>query len=338
MMLIVLSHIIGKSFDFGGECGVAFFFVLSGFVLSLAYGPRIHNGTFHTGPFVRRQLLKFYPLHLLTAAAILAMDARLGEYVEWYRLLPNLLLLQSWIPIDRFFFVANGSSWFLCNILFYYIIFRWLFLHLTNASTKKLSAEAFIILTLYVLLTNTVPDEKVNAILYTSPIVRLIDFSLGILLCRAYRSMSTQSLRTWLQSRSLPTATIIEAAAVAVVVITALAYPSVSPRVRCASLYWPLAFSVIFLFAVDDVRGGLITRWLQLPWMQWLGSISFEVYLLHMIVMRLSQSTYLLLGHDDLLPLGWSIAINVPLIIVSSWLVKKYFVDKVYGKLKNHVI
>ena len=37
IMLVVLSHYIGTSFDFGGECGVSFFFVLSGFVLSLAY-------------------------------------------------------------------------------------------------------------------------------------------------------------------------------------------------------------------------------------------------------------------------------------------------------------
>ena len=41
IMLVVLSHYIGSSFDFGGECGVSFFFMLSGFVLSLAYSERI---------------------------------------------------------------------------------------------------------------------------------------------------------------------------------------------------------------------------------------------------------------------------------------------------------
>ena len=34
IMLIVMSHIIGRSFDFGGECGVSFFFMLSGYILS----------------------------------------------------------------------------------------------------------------------------------------------------------------------------------------------------------------------------------------------------------------------------------------------------------------
>ena len=48
IMLVVLSHYIGSSFDFGGECGVSFFFILSGFVLSLAYSGKIADGTFIT--------------------------------------------------------------------------------------------------------------------------------------------------------------------------------------------------------------------------------------------------------------------------------------------------
>lgn len=44
-MLVVMSHIIGKAFDFGGECGVSFFFVLSGFVLSYAYGEKVRDGS-----------------------------------------------------------------------------------------------------------------------------------------------------------------------------------------------------------------------------------------------------------------------------------------------------
>ena len=77
IMLIVFSHIIGKSFDFGGECGVSFFFMLSGFVLSLAYGRKVEERQFSTRSFVLRQLLKFYPLHILMLMAFVALPVPL---------------------------------------------------------------------------------------------------------------------------------------------------------------------------------------------------------------------------------------------------------------------
>ena len=68
VMLIFLSHFDYKdihALDAGGDCGVAFFFLLSGFVLSLGYGPQISEGSFSFGRFLKRRLLKCYPLHIL---------------------------------------------------------------------------------------------------------------------------------------------------------------------------------------------------------------------------------------------------------------------------------
>ncbi|MBQ8047660.1 MAG: acyltransferase [Prevotella sp.] len=338
IMLIVLSHIIGKSFDFGGECGVSFFFVLSGFVLFLAYGCKVMEGSFRTRPFVCKQLLKFYPLHLLTMAVILLMDARIGRYTEWYRLLPNVFLVQSWIPIDRFFFVANGSSWFLCDVLFFYVVFRKLFLQLNHATVKQLATAGILLLGAYVLLAFSIPEGKVNALLYASPATRIIEFVVGILLFRAWQSASSGRIRQWLQSRSTGMSTLVELAITAVIVAAAVAYPHLSPRIRCASLYWPIAPAVVFVFATIDRNGGLVTRLLHQPWMVWLGNISFEIYLLHMIVIRITQSVYLQMGMEGLMPAGWSIAVNTVLTILLAYPVKKYFVDKIYGKLINRVI
>ena len=53
ILLVFMSHITWASisFDFGGECGVSFFFILSGFVLSVGYGTRIENGEFRNRQF-----------------------------------------------------------------------------------------------------------------------------------------------------------------------------------------------------------------------------------------------------------------------------------------------
>ena len=186
IMLVVFSHIYGKAFDFGGECGVAFFFMLSGFILSYAYGQKVVDGTFRTLPFIKKQLTKFYPLHLLTFAIMVVLDARLGRFYEWYRLLPNALLLQSWFPDDSFFFVANGSSWFLSDLIFFYVVFAVAFRLLTTLSLRRLSLLVLVVLAAYMLLAFSVPLWKVNAVLYASPATRLIDFCIGILCYRFY--------------------------------------------------------------------------------------------------------------------------------------------------------
>ncbi|HCC87982.1 MAG TPA: acyltransferase, partial [Prevotella sp.] len=66
ILLIVLSHVVGRSFDFGGESGVCLFFVISGFVLSLAYTGKVGDGLFDSKRFIVRQLVKFYPLTLVS--------------------------------------------------------------------------------------------------------------------------------------------------------------------------------------------------------------------------------------------------------------------------------
>jgi len=66
-MLVVMSHIIGKSFDFGGESGVSFFFILSGFILSYAYGKKVAEGTFGTKAFIKKRYS--YKVGYLTTAS-----------------------------------------------------------------------------------------------------------------------------------------------------------------------------------------------------------------------------------------------------------------------------
>ena len=63
---ILVSHLLGHKYStFGlGEYGVDGFFVLSGFVLSVAYGHKIDKSLFSTRYFFIKQWLKLYPLHI----------------------------------------------------------------------------------------------------------------------------------------------------------------------------------------------------------------------------------------------------------------------------------
>ena len=184
IMLVVFSHFYGKVFDFGGECGVSFFFMLSGFIISYAYATKVEKGTFQHKRFLVRQLLKFYPLHVLTFIIMVVLDARLGHFFSWDKLLANLLLLQSWVPSDEFYFVANGLSWFLSDLVFFYLMFPVVLRLLMHVSRQMLAVTTVVVVVLYAILAASIPHELVNPLLYASPLTRLIDFAIGILLYR----------------------------------------------------------------------------------------------------------------------------------------------------------
>lgn len=349
ILLVVLSHIYGQPFDFGGECGVSFFFVLSGFILSYAYGKKVTEGTFRTVPFLKKRLTKLYPLHLLTFLIMVVLDARLGRFLEWYRLLANVLLLQSWIPDDSFFFAANGSSWFLSDLLFFYFVFAAMFKLLTSLPLHRLAMLMVAVLAVYMVLAMSIPLWKVNDVLYASPLTRLIDFCLGILCFRLYASQGQRGdcnagkrcplwwrFRPWLQSLSPMALTAIELSLVVVVVLSFFVYEEMTLRLRCAALFWLYLPLFLYVYVEADRLKGAVTKLLHLPFMQWLGNISFELYLTHGVVLRLLWSVMLSRGYGEethtVLPV---VIFTVVLTIVVAWVTKRCFVDPVGRWLRS---
>lgn len=334
IMLIVFSHIIGKRFDFGGECGVSFFFMLSGFVLSLAYKQKVVTRQFSTRFFVLRQMLKFYPLHILMLVVFVILDARLGYFYDWQHLLPNILLLQSWIPLDEYYFVANGSSWFLCDIIFFYLVFCWACRLLNSMRISLLLLLGAVVLVLYGLLAFSIPIGAVNSILYASPATRLIDFCVGVLLCRLYRSEVVLAWNRQMKERSTTLVTFWEVCLVALLVASFFAYELMPLCLRCVALFWLVIPPVLLFFAISDSQGGFITRFLRHPVLLWFGSISLEIFLVHMLAFRVINSIWLSMGFTSGMLL---VIVELMALFPVAWLTKRFFVDKIYVSLIKYV-
>ena len=299
IILVVLSHYIGSSFDFGGECGVSFFFMLSGFVLSLAYSERIAKGSFSTKPFVVKQWIKIYPLHILTFIVMFALDIRLEKYCDITAVIANILLLQSWVPADSFYFVANSPSWFLCDILFFYVVFSSLNKYILCSDNRKLLAISLVVILLYICLMAVLPTYLVNPILYANPLTRLLDFIVGIMLYKLYISDNGIALRDKLNGKSFFTVSLMELSIILLVVITAIVYPHLPQRVRTVSIFWLAIPLFIFFFAMTDKHSGVISRFLQGKTMLWLGNISFSIYIIHAPVLRIFNSISVHTGIAD---------------------------------------
>lgn len=110
----------------------------------------------------------------------------------------------------------------------------------------------------YIALTMIIEEDKSADYIYAAPPFRMIDFCLGILLYRFYRSekgkqvyaLITTQFTTWQA----------HIADVAIVLLsTGMYYLSIytNPNFRCAALYWlPAVVSIFYFVASDQGKGG----------------------------------------------------------------------------------
>ncbi len=334
---ILVSHLLGHRYSTFGldEYGVVGFFVLSGFVLSVAYGRKIDSNQFHTRQFFLKQWLKLYPLHILTFILAIFYEAHYGKYYDWYQLIPPVFMLQSWIPNETFHYIPNASSWSLGGFFFYYLLFSSLYVFFTRLPLRRLIPTLALLVIGYVAVMMSVPEEYVYPFLYLSPLMRLPDFMLGIVLYRLFHSDYGNGIKNRLGQCSVGLITMIELLVLIAPVISFLLYPYLNHAFRCVSLFWLFVGAQLLLFSWNDDSGGLVTKVLHSRPFTFLGSISFEIYLIHMFIVPSSCSMAVRLGFFEhgIVPL----LIATPIVVVLSYLAKRFVVDKTYYFLIKYV-
>src|SRR6476619_697205 len=111
--MVVAHHYFGFK---AGYSGVSFFYVLSGYVLTLNYRDKVGtwSGRWH---FWWKRVARIYPLHVLTL--VISIPIALSR-TGW---LVNLALLQSWVPKASFYSSFNAPAWSISNEAFFYATF-----------------------------------------------------------------------------------------------------------------------------------------------------------------------------------------------------------------------
>ena len=301
IMMIFMSHFAYRGigpFDAGGDCGVAFFFMLSGFVVSLGYGRQIREGSFRYGSFLRKRLLKLYPVHLLCLLFWLIVSKNVIDG----RVVLNLLLLQSWIPNPEYYFSCNSVSWFLSCLLFCYFLFPWAY--------KRVSwGWVVAVLVAYVVIFLLTPYEKVNAILYVNPLIRFVDFYIGMVLCRVYEkgySLSGVVWAEWLLFLAL--------------MVLLVAYPYVDEKLRNAPLYWLVLVPILLVFSKEQ---GPLSRLLKTRPLLMLASLSMPVFMTHQMLIGILQ--HRLPG----MPVVLMLFLCIFVVLVVSWFIDRFVLRQI---------
>ncbi|MFJ8435174.1 acyltransferase family protein [Kitasatospora sp. NPDC094019] len=263
--------------DQAGGLGVAFFFVLSGFVLTWSARP----GDTATG-FWRRRMVKIVPNYVVAWA--LAMIFFAGSYTPVRTAVLNLLMLQVWIPDFNTYFSVDPPSWSLGAELVFYLSFPLLHRFLRTIRPERLlhwigGTVAAIVATpalAYLVLPDTpgVPGGYESSVVqywfsYVLPPVRLLDFALGILVALAVRSGRWRDIgMVWS----------------GVLLVAGYAATRWVPYLYAQRVTTVVPIALLVASAAIADRDGRFTPFRNRA-MTWLGEISFAFYLLHFIVL-----------------------------------------------------
>ena len=259
-----------------GSLAVEFFFVLSGFVLTCAYGDRIDSMRDRVR-FMIRRFGRLYPLHLVTLLGVIALECgrwmvshQLGREVggplfvgptDPAALLPNLLLVHGTGILPDF--TWNVPSWsisvefVLCGV----------FLCALALPARTAALAGFMLAGLggYLYTRYGIADQSES----TTALARgVYSFFLGGLVFKLYNGWRArgQTPPGWLEWLAAP-----------IFLVVSWLDHTPAPALLFAVL--------IFVFAFEN---GPISRVMRTPRLIKLGEISYSIYLVHYLIVLVS--------------------------------------------------
>lgn len=249
-----------------GSSGVAFFFVLSGFVLTWSSRPDDTARSFY-----RRRIARILPLYLLAWWGGVALNLVTGES-PLVNQLPALFGLQAWAPSDRVHFAGNAVLWSLSCEAFFYLCFPLVIGRLRGLSSRAaavlLAGVLGAAIAWPVLLHPTSGTGVRYWLMYLFPPARFLEFVAGILLALLVS-------RGALGRIPLGPVAVLAAA----VYLLAGWAPMFLQPVALMLLPWAL---VIAAAAQHDLAGGNPAP----AWLVRLGVWSYAFYLFHQLILK----------------------------------------------------
>jgi peptidoglycan/LPS O-acetylase OafA/YrhL len=264
--------------------GVSFFFVLSGFILTYIY-PELPDFAAVKRFYVAR-LARLWPLHLLTALLVVGV----GGVKSVDALTLNLLLLHAWVPIQRIYFSYNAVSWSISTEAFFCLVFPLLIMSFEANWRWKLSVSCVSVLALIAACNiSGLPLFSPNSVsahglLYVNPLSRIFDFTAGMCCCLLWRTLQARIPNDGFWAFSVVEALAIVVTIVLLIYSFGFAHAAIGP----AGALWIVRTSAIpgfcLIVVVFAFGRGLLSQILGSRLFEFLGEISFAVYLIHLLV------------------------------------------------------
>jgi peptidoglycan/LPS O-acetylase OafA/YrhL len=324
-----------------GFCGVTFFFVLSGFVLTYNYR---HSFDRLTRPGLRNfyiaRVARIWPVHLLTfGLALVVLHEQILEDPSGYirPAVANLTLTQSFFPVQGIYFSFNSVSWSLSDEIFFYAMFPLILWTMRSTGLNRplgccvLAIGVWIGAVACVILGRD--DEIGFWMWYVCPVFRLVDFLIGVALGQIFLGLKDREFR----GPNFRQASLLEIGSLAFVMVAILASPSVNYLLRRSVYYTPFFAVVILVFAYQK---GIISRLISGKLLRLFGEASYSFYMFHFLLIHLADRYPRVTHLGSLDPVTRSVAVFAISLLVSiacyywfevpartrvrSWLTRRY--------------
>ena len=277
-----------RFFDWGW-LNVDLFFLISGIVMSHVYEKRIREGSTTFTEFLSHRLARLWPMHVFAMLAMIALGIfhffialwiiQPSNIMDWnaplYTFLLNLFFLQH---IGLYTNSLQGHTWdgnawslspeIVSNIVWFYLLSR-----------KKLSSKLLVTVVLVCSVVQYNLTDSIGGLILNSNLIRCaITYAMG---CLLYRHIIANPA---LPAPSLPWANVVGLGATSLIVLIIVDLACWNSPIfnHCD---WILA---LFLFPTLTCgalqHGTVLNRILSSKTLVFLGSISYSVYLMHVIV------------------------------------------------------
>lgn len=281
-----------------GHLGAAVFFMLSGFLSAYNYLDTMdtdHITLKGCAKFSYSKLTKFYPLYFVMLLIPFAGQAygALNGLTSWGKVLAklavNALLVQSWIPVNEFYFSLNFPAWFLSSLGFAYFmlpyILRWI---KKLGSIRAALITAFAIWAVQILAGSTGVSIYKNLVLpntnvlndficwftYVFPVFRLADFYIGAIMAYVFLNRKEDKISGvgW---------TVAEVGAILFAAAVQAGIDRGIIPFNYTVSFLPCCAALIYTFATNR---GYISKLLTNRVVKYIADISSEVFLTHAVV------------------------------------------------------
>lgn len=241
---------------------------------------------------------KLYPLHLtMMIVALLPILKKIPSNYEFdtlvlsfAQILSNILLVQAWIPSDRFWYSLNGVAWYLSVLLFVYMMFPTILSILKRLNFKEIivfATSAYFAQCMVSACAGCYFDGEIcKFVTYLCPLFRLGDFSIGCCLgwfYLDYKNNGASPKAYCCIKDSINEFGTVLLNLIPIIIFTYKFGLLGKDMFRYNVIYTPFTALLIYVFSKSE---GAISRFLSIKPMIWLANVSSSCFLTHQLIIK----------------------------------------------------
>lgn len=281
-MAIVISHFNKDLFLYKirfisdiflrANVGVSYFFILSGFIMIVAYHRKEKIGYLD---FYRNRVARIYPLYIV--GLLLYFFTRYSD-VSFYKTFLYLFGIQSWIPGKAL--ILNFPGWSISVEFLFYLIFPWLYNYLYSKGNKSI----WIIAVLIWIGTQVFSNLYINSPAYKGPHTESHEFSHYFPLWHINEFLiGNIAGLLFVKNRKEKNYDLVVVVFFIAIILSLIFIPLNFHNGLMAVFFVP----VIYLISCNN---GIITKVFALKPLEFLGEISYAIYIIHIPVLYIVRS------------------------------------------------